>query len=253
MSGNSPSAGTTPTPAGSTTPADAAAASETASPAEQADAATEVLTEKTLAAAMQEAVEQHRSAHYSMTVMGAQSGTADMELDGVIDYRGPSPVLSLTMSGPAIGGATGEVRVLRDTMYLSMPPMTPDGKFIEVDLREGDDPMASMLAPGDPMSAFGSFDTDLRSVEYVGEESVSGEDLHHYVVAMDGRSVAGAMRMAPDRLPRSIDFDLWLDDEALMRRLTVVFGGEGTLEIEMWDWGRPVTVQAPPEKDITRP
>ena len=48
-------------------------------------------------------------------------------------------------------------------------------------------------------------------------------------------------------LPKTVDYDLWLDQDDLMRRIEfTVPGGGGGMTMTMSDWGKPVTVKAPP-------
>ena len=60
-------------------------------------------------------------------------------------------------------------------------------------------------------------------------------------------------------MPDTITYDMWLDDSDLMRRIEFDLGammgqqgsgGAGGMVMTMNDWGKPVTVKAPPAKDL---
>ena len=47
-----------------------------------------------------------------------------------------------------------------------------------------------------------------------------------------------------------VSYDLWLDDQDLMRRMQLDAPGGGGMTITTDDWGEPVTVKAPPASAI---
>ena len=80
--------------------------------------------------------------------------------------------------------------------------------------------MAGQMQGVDPRDTFKAFENGLRKVDFVGEESVHGEDLEHYRLTVDFRAAAkaqGMPRMAG--MPRTVAYDMWLDEDALMRRV----------------------------------
>jgi hypothetical protein len=261
--------GEDPTPAASGTASASAQATEQASEqvTGEADAATgepagseeqaegagtgDVLDEATIVPAMKAAVADQQTARFTMrTGAGAQSFTAE----GDIAFRGTKPELALTMDGAAMGMGTIEMRLVDEVMYLSMPPVTPRGKFVEVTGDDEGSPFAGMMAGMsgvDPRTTFAAFEAGLRKVSYVGTEPVDGEQLDHYRLTVDVASAAKAQKMPTTTgMPENVVYDLWLDDEALMRRVEHTMTQDVSLVMEMSGWGEPVTIEAPRRADI---
>lgn len=207
----------------------------------------------TLVPAMRAAMDGQRTAHVSVT-----TGVTGMEMQGEADivFRGARQDMVMTMDGAAFGVASAEIRMVDRVMYLSMPPLTPQGKFVEVRAGDGSSPFAAMVGQMqavDPRDTFKALAAGLRKVKFVAEESVHGEDLEHYRLTVDFQAAAKALGMPRTAgVPRTIAYDLWLDREALMRRVEMELMQQASLVMETSDWGEPVTVEAPPRKDIVQ-
>jgi LppX_LprAFG lipoprotein len=231
-------------------PAESGSPAGPSSPAPTAQAGETRWDEDTLVPAMKAAMEEATTAHVAMTTAaGGQSFTAE----GDLAFRGRTQDMVLTVDGGMIGAGRVEVRLVDRVLYLAIPPMTPKGKFLEV--RPGDEgsPMAGMLdqmGTLDPRQTFESFEEGLRKVTFVGEETVDGEQLQHYRLTVDLAKAAQAQGMPGTAdMPRTIDYDVWLDDDARMRRIEMDVEQART-EMEMSDWGEPVTIEAPARSDI---
>ena len=98
------------------------------------------------------------------------------------------------------------------------------------------------------------------AVESQGEETVAGETTCHYTLQVDTAAAMATMGgRLPKGMPDTITYDMWLDDSDLMRRiefdLGAMMGAQGSgdsggMVMTMDDWGKPVTVKAPPAKDL---
>ncbi|HEX4978328.1 MAG TPA: LppX_LprAFG lipoprotein [Nocardioides sp.] len=203
---------------------------------------------KELLAAMKAAVEDNESAHLVMQMGG---GGQTMDAEGDVSYAGDSTSMQLTMQAPQMGQGVIEVRLVDGVMYMAMPPMTPEGKFLQIDLDDPNSPLGSLggVTQGDPLETFKAFDEGLRDVEYLGSEDVDGEEMDHYVLTVDGKAAAKAQGAPAGSVPDELSYDLWLDDQDLMRRVQYTMGGGG-VTISMSDWGEPVRVKAPPRSAI---
>lgn len=207
--------------------------------------------EQTLVPAMLSAVEQHKSAHFTMTTT---AGGLDMSAEGDMSLEGRSQEMVMVMDGSAFGADRLELRLVDGVMYLSMPPMTPTGKFAKID-DGASSPLAGLTTqmPGvDPRESFKAFEAGLEKVTFVGVEPVASEDLEHYRLTVDFRAVAraqGLPRVAG--VPDTVTYDIWLDEDALMRRMELRMQ-QLSMVMEMSDWGEPVTIEAPARKDIVR-
>ena len=207
--------------------------------------------EKTLVPAMKAAMEEQETAHLSMT-----TGSSGMTLsaEGDMAFRGARQDMALTMDGAALGTGTIEMRMVDQVLYLSMPPMTPKGKFVEIRPGDTSSPFAGMagqMQGVDPRDTFKAFENGLRKVEFVGEESVHGEDLEHYRLTVDFRAAAKAQGMPHMAgMPKTVAYDMWLDADALMRRVEFEMAQQISMVMEMSEWGEPVDIEAPPRKQI---
>ncbi len=202
--------------------------------------------EKTLVPAMKAAIEKQETAHFSMST---SSSGMSLSAEGDMAFRGAKQDMAMTMDGSAFGTGSIEMRMVDQVLYLSMPPMTPKGKYVEI--RPGDQSspfagMAGQMQGVDPRDTFKAFENGLRKVDFVGEESVHGEDLEHYRLTVDFRAAAkaqGMPRMAG--MPRTVAYDMWLDDDALMRRVEFDMAQQISMVMEMSEWGEPVRIEAP--------
>lgn len=210
--------------------------------------------------AMKAAIAEAESAHVTMEVNG--DGQQAMTGEGDVSYAGDSTAMQMTMSIPQMGTGEMEIRMLDGVMYMAMPPMTPEGKFIKIDTNDPNSPLGDLggVTTGDPLATFDAFDAGLQDVEYVGEEDVEGEQMDHYVLTVDARKAARAQDQRWQKgMPDTISYDMWLDDSDLMRRIEFDMGammgqsgGSGGMVMTMSDWGEPVSVTAPPAKDLVQ-
>jgi hypothetical protein len=223
-------------------------ASESEEPAEEPAEQSGGYDADELLAAMKAAVQENETAHLVMEMAG---GGQSMTAEGDVSYAGDSTSMQLTMQSPELGQGVIEVRMVDGMLYMSMPPMTPQGKFLMLDVDDPNSPFGDLggVAQGDPMGTFKAFDEGLRDVEYLGSEDVDGEEMDHYVLTVDGKAAAEAQGSPAGSVPDEITYDLWLDGDDLMRRIQYT-AADGGVTISMSDWGEPVTVTAPAKADI---
>jgi predicted small lipoprotein YifL len=228
-----------PTTSAESEPAESESADGSTAPEEVAGGydADELLT------AMRAAVVEHESAHLTMEM----SGQAGMRGEGDVSYAGDSTTMQMMMTMPQLGQGEMEMRLVDGVMYLSMPPMTPAGKFIEIDTDDPTSPFGDLggITGGDPRSTFDALDAGLEDVTYLGEE----EGLHHYSLTVDGKAAAKAQGQDVGPMPDEVTYDLWVDDADRMRRVEMDLG-QATMVMTMDDWGKPVRVEAPPARAV---
>ncbi|HET6627277.1 MAG TPA: LppX_LprAFG lipoprotein [Nocardioidaceae bacterium] len=248
----SPSTSPTTPPTGGSSDdlADNASAAPAEDPAEAGRAGGYTL--ETLLPAMKAAVKKNPTTQMRMKI---DAGGQTIRADGVVAYDKSGPRMAMTMSGASIGGDAMEIRMIDQLMYVSLPPMTPPGKFLEVDLSDRSGPLANLpgLTGQDPLSTFAAFDAGLEKVRYVGKETVDGEHLDHYLLTVDAAAAARAQG-TPDvaGMPAEVEYDLWLDDRDLMRRITFDMPDQVAMDMTMSHWGEPVTVEPPAAGDIVK-
>lgn len=188
--------------------------------------------------------------------MQMDMGGQGINADGEVDYTTTPPQMAMTMESPAAAGESIEMRMVDGVMYMNMGQMTND-KFVSFDLSD-----PANLPPGmdqltgtmDPLAAFDSFEDGVQSVVFVGDEDVDGEQLGHYEVKLDTSKVEQFKELPTQaELPKTVSYDLWLDDENRTRKMTMEMAMAGApveMEVEFTNWDEPVDIAAPPASEI---
>lgn len=189
---------------------------------------------------------------YTMA-MEMKSGGEGMTMSGAVDLSGDSPAMDLDMTVPG----AGEMKMLMadGRMFMSMPGVTPEGKFMEVPKEQLGD-AATALEDVDITSQFEDWKDTAQSVVFVGEEDVDGTMMRRYTVTMDTSSLdqAAATSGVDDAavssvLGEELTYDLWLDEDNLMRKMAFEIQGMVT-EMTTDNWGEAQDVQAPADADL---
>lgn len=192
------------------------------------------------------------SAHLVMTMKGQVSTGAE----GDVTYSDGEAAMKMTMSMPQMAKGKMEMRYVDQKTYLKLPGMTPRGKFIAIDPKDENSPLskgfAGLTDQMDPLASVRSIESAVTSVERVGEAKVDGARTDHYRLAVDtARMMKGLKKPNPTGMPNSLSYDMWLDDDNLIRKMH--FDVSGTqVEMLLSDWGQPVTVEPPAAGDIMK-
>jgi len=183
--------------------------------------------------------------------MGGQSINAD----GSVDYTTTPANMAMTMQSPALADQSIEMRLVDKVLYMNMGQMT-NNKFVSYDLSD-----AKNLPPGmdqltntlNPLAAFDSFEEGIKSVVFVGDEDVDGEQLGHYKITVDTSKIDQFKELPTQaQLPDNVNYDLWLDDQNRMRKMTMKLesGTPMETEVEFSKWGESVDIAAPPASEV---
>jgi hypothetical protein len=201
---------------------------------------------KTLLPAMLTAVEREKTSRFRMTMA---AGGPSMEAEGALAYRGTGSDLAMTMGRPD-GDGLVEMRVVDQVVDMSMPPLTPAGKFIELPADSMPGGFAGFLENADPRRSLEMFESALRGVRFLGAEEVAGETLERYALTLDFAAASEARGLpASGDMPKTIEYDVWVDEQALVRRMVLDLD-EGSVDMEMSEWGEPVSIKAPAAADL---
>lgn len=167
-------------------------------------------------------------------------------LDGAIDLSGDTPLMRMTLVAAEMG--TIEIIYAEGEAYMAIPGLTPEGMFL--------------LAPADMLGETADleevdvsaqtevWEQGAQEVLYLGEEDVDGQTMRHYQVTVDAQAVMDASggddaaATSAGLEDEQIVYDVWLDDDNLMRKLAFEVEGQ-TLEMRMDDWGEPQDIQVP--------
>jgi hypothetical protein len=122
----------------------------------------------------------------------------------------------------------------------------------------------------DPRELLGLLRAASGDVEVVGTEELRGSETTHYRATVDPAEYAKTasdheqLDALVDELVKQsgigdVPVDVWLDTTGMVRKVTLAFaatppGGTGTAEssvsFELWDYGEPVTIEAPPASEV---
>ena len=204
-------------------------------------------------------LEKSTTAH--MTMRAGAGATGSMTAEGDIDYTAKPPAMAMTMSVP-MGGQTSsmEARLVDGVMYLSLGDLS-GGKFWKLDLSDKSGPLAgmgTMLDQMDPSQTLKKLEPAIDTVTYGGQEDVDGRTVGHYRLTVDPAKVGKAMGApsgARAQLPDALTYDVWLDEQDRMAKVSMdipVRGVDASFEMEMSDWGEKVDIQAPPADQVTQ-
>ena len=184
------------------------------------------------------------SVHVDMVM----SGPFQAEAQGDTTYGPDGSEMQLTMEMSNLPGGAMEMVLVDGKAYMSMPGVTEPGKFFEVDQSN---PAFGSLDDGlSPSDSFKAFEAGLEKVEEVGTEEIDGVETTHYRLSVDAKSALEATGQGNvPGLPKTLDYDVWLDSDDRMRRLVYELAGT-KLTMDMTDWGKDVSVEAPGPEDI---
>lgn len=227
------------------TPASTPVATNTAAPAKPAPVAH--LNRVTFVPAMTTAIAKQKSWRITGKMTG--NGTTLLTMDGI--QTATPAAMSMTMTGAAFQGKTAKIVAIKNTGYVSIPGMTPPGKYMKF---ESDQPseLSQLLEGGDPTKIFKSFNSSMVNVKFVRTETVGGQKLDRYDVSVNtAKALAAQGKKVPAGVPATLTYSMWMDKSHLVRRISFDLGG-ASMVMNLTDYNKPVSITAPPASKIVR-
>ncbi len=208
-------------------------------------------TADTIIPAMQDALGDQSSARVQMEMSGQVEMSVDGQMAMADSFEDGEMEMTVDFQGQSL-----ELRLVDGLIYVSGPPATPAGKWLEVDPQNASDPMAQQFAglarSGDLQSTFDAFEAGLEKVSYSGKEEIDGTSTDHYVFTVDAAKAFEAQgEPAVPGAPKELTYDVWLDQDDLMRRVSFELGPVKAV-VDATEWGEPVDVAAPAKSDIVQ-
>jgi len=246
-SSSSASAGTSPSEDASTD----AESADTESDDTEATAGEEISPDE-FGDLVKKALDDATTANVSIdTSAGGGTGSV-FSAEGQIDYESESPAAELT----ATIAQTGDIEmVLADNeIYLKGAMFGGSDKWVKLSLDDPNSPLSSFGDQLDPAASLQKLVDGVQSATYVGEEDVDGDQADHYTATVDSKTLLGdlpAEAQSSAGLPDTISYDVWFDDDGLLRKFSTDLGGAGTSEATFSDWGTDVDIEAPPASEVT--
>jgi hypothetical protein len=199
-----------------------------------------------------------------------------MSGEGVFDFATQSGAMTLDATGFRV-----EERIVDGVAYVRMPGMPGGGgdKWIRMDLESlGSDPSALSQSQTDPTQILSYLAGVADDVVDVGPAEVRGVEVTHYRAtldlgrALDAPDVPAATRerlqkLAPSLRDIDMPVEVWIDADGRMRRMSMemdlaeMLGGTDAgsgvptgaamhIEMELYDFGVPVDVEAPAPDEV---
>ena len=185
--------------------------------------------------------------------MVVTTGGQTMEMAGEVDLGGGQPSVDADLTMPGLGAT--RMIVVDGSAYVSMPGVTDEGMFLEVPQGELEDSGAG-LDDIDVASTWEDWDEGAGQVVYAGLEDVDGQELRRYEIVVDVQAVLDASGQtgsdaaeASAALGDEITYDVWVDEDDLVRRISYTAAGAVT-EMTIDRWGEPMDIEAPDPEDV---
>jgi hypothetical protein len=237
-----------------------------------------------IVAASADATNAARSARMSMTIAITEQGySGAVTAEGAFDFANRTGALTMDMSAMRIPGVQGAIglRVVDGVIYMNLGSMlgsTPEARqlfgdkpWIKLDVTKAGGVGAAAggfggLGTSDPTSTLDALRGAGSDVRVVGHDEVRGVETTHYHATIDLERALDKLPAAQrDRAARamqelgtgSVPADVWIDAQGRLRKLTMTLDAttEGThvgaVTMELYDFGTPVDVQAPPADQVT--
>lgn len=192
------------------------------------------------------------TAHMTMSMTSAMG---EMSFEGDADYSKTPPDMSMTMGGAALGGQDMQMVMVDGVMYMKSPMMGE--KWMKIDLNDPSNPFGSMMSGQmDPKAMFESFGDGIDGITYVGESDIDGEPVDEYSVTVDTAAMLEAQGMTDlpqaGDVPKAMTYSMFFTQDGLFRRMQIDMGESlGQMTMDLTDWGKDVTIEAPPASEVT--
>ncbi|WP_110205327.1 DUF7537 family lipoprotein [Nocardioides daejeonensis] len=175
--------------------------------------------------------------------------------EGVMDYTGDQPATQMTMTVPgAPNGGKMDVIMVDGVIYMTMPIEGQKG-YMKIDPKANPELEKQMggLSNFDMATMMESFTKGLKKVETIGSEDIDGVDTTHYRVTVDTAEAAamlGDLGAEGAEVPKELTYDIWLDGEGRFTQMQADLDGQGSMKMNVFDWGADVDIKAPPANQV---
>jgi hypothetical protein len=221
----------------------------------------------------------------TMSMSTPELGDSAIAVDGLLHFATGDGQMSMDMPIMADFGdldeeISVEARIVDGVMYLRYPEpfahMLGDTPWVSIDLRaalgEQNEGMLGPFGQADPTQYLEYLAAVSSSVEETGRESVRDVPTTRYHAIFDfekavdqvPEATLDALGIDADTFDehlarmraavgREAPVDVWIDDDGLLRRMRMemdVAGQTATIDMELYDYGVDVAVEAPPADQV---
>ncbi len=199
------------------------------------------------------AAAQKKAGSYHFTLDTAVLGRSIMGTG--VATTGASPAVRVDLKDAS---GSSSVIVVHDIYYLKNAALHSAKPWLKVDPKAGG-PLSQLLGSlsnADPSKSLQAFD-EAAAVMPRSTRRIDGIQTRKYVVRLDSKVLASTLgypaRLAK-LLPKTLTYDVWVDQQSLVRKLVTsikVDGHTSTTTIGFSDYGSKVSVTAPPASRTT--
>jgi hypothetical protein len=181
---------------------------------------------------------------------------------GAAQYGDDLASVELTMTMDVAGEGEMAARLVDGRFFITMPPeagLPTEKTWLTID-PSGDDPLSrafgaqvDKLADSTAVTEQLVQNAEVYTVEEVGPDTIDGVEVTEYLLTADPEDAAQILPLPPGEAPPvdELTFSLWVDGDALPRRMSSDLDGYGAMEMTFFDYREPVEVEAPPADQVT--
>ncbi|MGH3438698.1 MAG: hypothetical protein ACRDRN_19790 [Sciscionella sp.] len=231
-------------------------------------------------ASMSETVKYNAVAKKSVHITLSSSTDGKVAMSGEGDYAFRSDGIDMDVKMSGLGGIAGgepgatagmgtEMITLNDITYMKGLPTSNGKPWIKID-PNGTDPLSKMLGPmlrssqqfSDPTKLL-TLAKQAGTINKISDDQIDGEAATHYSITIDTQKMLAQMpgsdmkklaQAGASALPKTYPMDVWINSDKLPVRFTMAEPLPGstktTMRTDFTDWGRPVTIAAPPANQV---
>jgi len=218
-----------------------------------------------LTALMEAAQDKATSGHMEMSYSGEAAeavGLADSTAKADFAVGDSDDLSDMTMQmSMGVMGMEFDMRMVDGTMYMNMGEMS-EGKFLAMPLDEmADDPnFSSTLESMKTMDLAAQAEevkSAVTSFEHTGTETIDGVEVDIYTMTLDPSKLEGAAAGVDPTAAEQVGemtmvYKVTSEGLPLEADTTMeIEGQELKIDTDFSKWGEPVTVEAPPEDEVT--
>jgi hypothetical protein len=212
------------------------------------------LTKANLGQEIRDAQADAGSAHVEATVEAAGQ---TLDLAGDVAHLDTPESPTFDFAADAGGDQDFRLLVVDGTLYVSGSGISSRGgkKWVKSDISDPDNPIAQIFQTANPGN-FSSYLQGVTDFQDKGAETVDGVDTEHYSVTVDTNEMLAANPVFKGQsvsqlgLPEKLTSELYVDDENRPVEIAVDLAAAGAFEVHFSDYGKDVSVQAPPADDV---
>jgi hypothetical protein len=194
-----------------------------------------------------------KAAKTTKVSMNLGTGSAD----GVMSF-GDETKMRLTMDLGQAGLSGVEMLYVGGEIYMSMPGIAQKGKYFKFGSGSALGKTFDSMKDLTPAATAELMSKSIKKMVKVGEEEIDGQGTVHYRVTIDTKKstealgrLGGSTGAPVPNLPPTADYDMWVTDNHLIRRVVVAIANAG-VELDYTDWGKPVDIKVPAAKDVMK-